>query len=172
MIAQGQGGFEMKVKYCFLVGFALFGMKISDLFAIDQILYFKVPTVSALSLSGNVNFPDFATPIPGQNFAPLTDSSTTYSLSLNGLVAGKKITGRLAAAAPAGVGVSATLAAPNGASNYPATILTTTDQTLVFGIGNGLFSSQGITYKLSADMATTPSQSFSVTVTYTLLSGT
>ncbi len=162
----------MKMRYSFIIGFALLGLKISNLFAIDQILYFKVPTVSALSLSGNVNFPDFAIPIPGQNFAPLIDSSTTYNLSLNGLTMGKKITGRPAAAAPPGVGVSATLAAPAGASNNSATVLTTTDQTLVSGIGNGLFSSQSITYKLSADMATTPSQSFSVTVTYTLVSGT
>lgn len=162
----------MRIRNCSILALVFLGLQIASLHAVDQILYFKVPTVNALNISGNVNFPDFATPTPGQNFAPLIDNSSTYNLSLNGSVGVKKITGRLAAAAPAGVGVCTTLAPPNGASNNPATALTTTDQTLVSGIGSGLFSSLGITYKLSADISTTPAQSFSVTVTYTLVGGT
>ena len=152
--------------------FALLFALIPELQAVDQILNFKVPTVSALGISGNVNFPDFATPFPGQNFANLTDSSTSYSVSLNGVLGATKITGKLAAAAPAGVKVCVTLAPPAGATNAPATFLTTSDQTLVTGLGKGLFSAQSIAYQLSADLATTPAQSFSITVTYTLVGGT
>lgn len=163
---------SMKKKILLLIAVIFLSLSRLELSAVDQILYFKVPSVSGLGISGNVNFPDFTAPTPGQNFAQLTDSSTTYSLNLNSGVGTRKITGKLAAAAPVGVKVNVTLAPPSGATNAPATALTTSDQTLVSGIGNGLYSSQGITYQLSADMANTPAQAFSVTVTYTLVGGT
>ncbi len=145
-------------------------LQASALMGVDQTLNYTVPAVSSLSLSGDVTFPEFDMPAPGENFAPVSDSSSTYSLSANSTAgANSTITAKLGADVPAGMEVSVALAAPTGATSASQTVLTTSDQTLVSGIGSGITAAEAITYSLSADLASTPPGASTVVVTYTLV---
>lgn len=140
------------------------------LIGVDQTLNYTVPAVSSLTLSGDVTFPEFATPAPGENFAPVTDSSSSYSLSANSSGgANSTISAKLSAAAPSGLEVAVTLAAPTGATSASETTLSTSDQTLVSEIGSGSSLDQAITYSIKADLASTPPGASTVVVTYTLV---
>lgn len=134
-------------------------------------LTYTVPTVTTMSVSGNVSFGTFATPAAGANFAPLSDNTTNYSLTNNaGSSANTKITGQIGAALPTGMSLTAQLAPPTGGTSSGVTTLTTTAVNLVTNIGHVVSNNNVITYSLGADITqAAPANSSSITVTYTLV---
>lgn len=138
---------------------------------LSSTLTYSVPTITAMSVSGNVNFAAFTTPAAGSNFAPVTDSSTNYSLTNNaGSAANTRITGQIGAALPTGMSLSAQLAAPTGATSAGVVALSTTAQILVTGIGHLVSNNNTITYSLGADISqASPASSATITTTYTLI---
>lgn len=136
-----------------------------------QTVTYNVPTVSVLTISGDVTFPNFTAPAGGQNFTSVISTSSTYSVSNNGGINSKKILAHLQSAMPTGLTLLATLTAPAGADSISNVTMTTSDQNLVTGIDNGAFSANQIKYTLSADVTQAQVASGqTLSVTYTLLS--
>lgn len=132
-------------------------------------LTYTVPAVSVLTVSGNVTFPAFGTPVAGSDFTGLTDASTTYSVTNNAGAASRKVTVQLGAALPSGVGLSGTLAAPTGATSAGVTSISSTSAVaVVTAIGNGAYPNNTITYNLVASVATAAVATATLALTYTL----
>jgi hypothetical protein len=81
----------------------------------------------------------------------------------------KQITAQLNANMPAGTTLTATLAAPAGATSVGAIALTTTAQALVINIPRGIIATHSITYQFSATAAAGVIPNTSRTVTLTLI---
>ena len=93
-----------------------------------------------------------STAVAGNPPTAVIDASTTYKIVATGAAHG--VTGQLTTALPAGVTLTATLAACGGGTSYGPIALTTVAQNLVHGItttGSGCTAT--ITYQLSATVA-------------------
>lgn len=104
----------------------------------------------------------------GQQPTPVTNATTTYTVTT--LLGGtKKITASLNAAMPANVTLTATFAAPAGATSTGPVNLDMTTRDLVTNFSNIFNSTNGITYKVSATVlaGVVPIQSRTVTLTIT-----
>lgn len=164
-------GNHMNIKKLLICTAGLIAVQAGGLMAVDQTLNFTVPAVSSMGVSGDVTFAALASPAPGSNFTAVTDSSTSYSLSLNGQST-TSISAKLSSALPDGLEVAVSLAAPSGsgATSAAKTVLTTSDQPVLSGLAGGVSSGNGITYDLTADMAKAPTGAVQTVVTYTLVS--
>jgi len=96
-------------------------------------------------------------------------ASATYDITTNDT--DRKITAQLDSDTPAGVTLSASLAAPSGATSAGAVPLTMTAQDVVTGINTVSASGLGVTYTLSATAAAGVLPSATRTVTYTIIAG-
>ena len=128
-----------------------------------------VPSLKAqfLSVSGSPGTLVVSSALAGSPLNPATDGSTTYFLLYLGATT-QKITAQLNTPMPAGVTLTATLAAPPGASSLGPTDLDASARTVVTGIGITL-AVRSISYQLSATPAAgvVPLQSRTVTLTLT-----
>lgn len=132
-------------------------------------LTYTVPSVSVLTVSGNVTFGTFATPAAGSDFSSLSDSSTYYNVTNNAGSTSRKVTVQLGAALPSGISLSASCNAPTGAtSSGTTTVPSASAAPVVTAIGNGAFSNNTITYNIFAAVATASVATATLALTYTL----
>lgn len=132
-----------------------------------QTVTYEVAAINELSVSGNPGALTVSTATAGSAPNAVSDASTTYAITTN--ETGRKITGAIDTAMPAGVTLTATLAAPTGGTSAGAVTLTATAADLVTGIATLNESAKIITYGLSATSAAgvVPSASKVVTLTIT-----
>jgi hypothetical protein len=107
-------------------------------------------------------------PAAGAQPSSVTDASTSYRLT-SFLAPQKKITAQLNALMPAGMTLAATFAAAGGGTSNGSVVLNTTARDMVINIGTALFSTNAITYVLSATVAAGVVASQSRTVTLTIV---
>lgn len=135
----------------------------------SQTVTIQVSGVNEMSVSGNPGALTVSTATAGSQPDAATDSSTSYNITTNGT--GKKITGALNSAMPAGTTLSLALTAPAGGASSGAVNLTTSTQNLVTGISQVASSGHGITYSFGATVAAGEIASTTRTVTLTLTDG-
>lgn len=136
--------------------------------AVDQTLFAKVPQVSVLAISGDIEFEDLIPQQEGQSIAIVEDATSSYSVSNNATSSGK-ITAKLANA-PRGLTIFATLMPPSGAVGRQLVQLSSSDQILVSELGKGYFSGNAIHYRVVADLdAVSALANFNALITYTLI---
>ncbi len=135
----------------------------------NQTVTIQVSAINEVSVSGNPGALTVDSATAGSQPTAATDSGTSYSITTNGT--GKKITGALNSAMPAGTTLSVNLVAPSGGTSAGAVNLTTSTQNLVTGISQVASSGHGITYSLSATVAAGEIASTTRIVTLTLTDG-
>lgn len=109
------------------------------------------------------------TAVPGEAPTPVTDSSTSYSISTNGTL--KKITVVLDQATPPETILRIRLAAPAGASSLGDITLTTTPTDAVSGLGKKKGTNLMITYTLSVQTTGMFTPTTTRRVTFTVVDG-
>lgn len=134
-----------------------------------QTVTYEVTAINELSVSGDPAALTVSTATAGSAPNSVSDASTTYAITTN--ETSRKITGAINTAMPAGVTLSANLAAPTGATSAGAVALTGTAQDLVTGISTLNESGKTITYSLSATSAAGVVPSATKTVTLTITAG-
>ena len=132
-----------------------------------QLVTFAVSAINELAVSGNPGALTVSTATAGSAPNAVTDSSTSYSITTN--ETDRKITGSIETNMPDGVILSATLAAPTGATSSGKKALSTVATELVTGISTLNETGKPITYELSATSAAgvVPSATRTVTLTIT-----
>ncbi len=130
---------------------------------------FEVQSVDVIGVSGDPAKLTIVAGNPGEAPAPVTDNSTTWSVTTNG--SARKVTGEIDSAMPTGVTLEVALAAPTGATSVGNVTLTNLAADLVTGITGLDESGLGVTYTLSATLAAGAVAENTRTVTYTILSG-
>ena len=120
---------------------------------------------SSVRVSGSPGKLEVQGSVAGATPTPDSDNSSTYTVA--NIFGSKKVTAQLNAAMPSGVTLSATFAAPSGATSIPNVFLDATARDVVTGIGFTLGTTKTITYTLSATPAAgvVPAQSRTVTLT-------
>jgi hypothetical protein len=132
-----------------------------------QTVTYEVAAINELSVSAATAALTVSTATAGSAPDAVSDATTTYAITTN--ETGRKITGAIDTAMPAGVTLTANLAAPTGGTSAGAVTLTATAADLVTGIATLNESAKIITYGLSATSAAgvVPSASKVVTLTIT-----
>lgn len=125
----------------------------------------RVAGAQFLSVSGNPAPLRVQTATAGSLPLPVADNSTTYTV-INFSFQTRKIIAQINQPMPAGVTLTANLAAPGGATSLGPVALTTTPRDVVTGIGFAI-TSRSIAYQLSATLAAgvVPVQTRTVTLT-------
>ena len=134
-----------------------------------QTVTYAVSAINEISVSGNPAALTVSTATAGSAPNSVSDATTTYAITTNGT--GKKITGAINTAMPAGVTLTVNLTAPTGGTSAGATSLGTSASDLVTGITTLNESGKTITYSLSATSAAGVVSSASKTVTLTVADG-
>lgn len=141
---------------------------LGKLFAVDQILFAKVPQVSVLSISKDIVFGDLVPHQDGSTISIVEDATSYYSIT-NNVGSSGKITARLTNS-PKGLSIFATLTPPPGAVGQQSILLSQADQDLVSGLGKGCFSENRIHYRVIADLeAVSALANFNTLISYTLI---
>ena len=141
----------------------------SSLLAADsaqQTVTYEVSAINELSVSSPTVSLTVNAATAGSAPTEASDATTSYAITTN--ESARKITGSLNSDMPAGVVLSASLAAPTGAASVGAVDLSTADEDLVTGISKLNESGKTITYNLSATSAAGVVASASKTVTLTV----
>ena len=105
---------------------------------------------------------------PGSAPTPVTDATTTYSVTNNAGTDSKKITAAINTAMPTGVTLEVELAAPTGGTSAGKVSLSASAAPVVTGIDNVSETGKTITYTLSATAAAGKVLSAEKTVTFTI----
>ncbi len=123
-----------------------------------------------ISVSGNPGLLRISAAVAGSQPTAVTNATTTYTVTTPGGGGNPTflVTMRLNANTPAGVTLTATLAAPSGATSAGAVALDVTARNVVTGIRKNSTSTQSITYTLSATAAAGVVAYSSRTVTLTV----
>lgn len=122
-----------------------------------------------LSVSGNPGLLRISTAIAGSEPIAVTNASTTYTVVTGNPNRVHKITARLDAPTPVGVTLTASLAAPAGASSLGPVALDGTARDVVIDIPRRTTATQAITYTLSATVAAGVIPNSTRTVTLTII---
>ena len=127
--------------------------------------------IDAINQIGFVGSPSLVvnTAMAGSNPAA-ANAAATWAVTTN--QTGSKVTASIASNMPAGLTLSANLAAPAGAASGGALALSTTAVDLVTGITKVAQSALAVSYTLAATAAAGVVASTSRTVTYTITGGT
>ena len=129
----------------------------------SQQVSINVAEIAVISVTGNVSM-TISSATAGQTPDAATASSS-YSMTTNG--SNKKITAELDVAMPTGLTLSATMAAPSGASSAGQQALTATAVNLVTGITKVRSSGLSLNYEARSTVDASP-DNYSRTVTYTI----
>jgi hypothetical protein len=132
-----------------------------------QMVTYQVEAINELSVSGNPEALIINAAVAGAAPTSVNNDATTYAITTN--ETGRKITGAIGTAMPAGVTLTANLTAPTGGSSTGAVTLTTVAQDLVTGISTLNESGKGITFDLSATSAAGVVASANTTLTLTII---
>jgi hypothetical protein len=132
-----------------------------------QTVSYEVTAVNEISVAGAPSLVINA----GTAGSGLTSATAggTYAITTN--EANRKITAEIDSNMPSGVTLSASLAAPAGATSTGAVSLSTTAQDVVTGVSNVSASGLSISYGLSATVAAGVVAADNKTVTYTITAG-
>jgi hypothetical protein len=134
-----------------------------------QTVTYEVAAINELSVSAATASLTVNAATAGGAPNAVTHATTTYAITTN--ESNRKITGALNSNMPSGVTLSATLAAPTGATSGGKMSLSTTAADLVTGISTLNESGKTITYELSATAAAGVVPSATKTVTLTITAG-
>lgn len=134
-----------------------------------QTVTYEVTAINELGVSGNPGALVVNAAVAGSAPTEVTDASTTYAITTN--ESNRKITGAINTAMPAGVTLTANLAAPTGGTSAGALALTAIAQDFVTGISTLNETGKVITYGLSATSAAGVVPSATKTVTITIAAG-
>jgi hypothetical protein len=129
----------------------------------------RVATAQTLSVSGNPGLLRVSTAVAGSQPTPVANNTTTYTVTTPAPNRTYKIVARLSTPMPAGITVTATFAAPTGATSLGAVALTNVDQDVVINIPRNTNSTLSITYSLSPNASGGVIALNSRTVTLTLV---
>ncbi|MEX2178910.1 MAG: hypothetical protein WD801_09385 [Gemmatimonadaceae bacterium] len=132
-----------------------------------QDVTFQVDAINQIAFAGSPSI-SITTAVAGS--APTAEqASGTWAVTTNGT--SMKITAQINSAMPAGLTLTANLAAPTGGSSAGATTLSTTAADVVTAISGKAESGLNVTYELTAALSSGVVSSQSRTVTYTITSG-
>jgi hypothetical protein len=134
-----------------------------------QVVTYEVQAINDLTVSAGTASLVVSSGTAGSAPNVATDATTTYAVTTN--ESNRRITGAINTPMPAGVTLSATLAAPSGGSSVGKVELTTTDSDLVTGISTLSQSGLGISYELAATSAAGVVPAATKTVTLTITAG-
>jgi hypothetical protein len=130
----------------------------------EQTMSITVDSINEISVSGAVTL-HITTATPGQAPTPVTDATTTYSITTN--QGGMKITARIDSAMPSGMALNLTATATTGGSSTGKKSLTTADQDVVTGVGQ-VSETKALSYELTATAAAGTLAATTRTVTFTI----
>ncbi|OJU80003.1 MAG: hypothetical protein BGO10_06850 [Chlamydia sp. 32-24] len=132
-------------------------------------ILFTMSGFADITISGNPPPLTISTAIAGSNPTPVTNATTTYTVT-NLILSGARITGQLNVAMPTNVTLSLQLQAPSGGTSQGLVALSTTAQNLVTNIPIiALASNLTCTYRLAATAAALPATNLTVIITLTQL---
>ena len=139
--------------------------------AFSALLLARSATAAAqtIAISGSPASFRVTTAVAGSNPQPLSNSTTTYTVTTANPNHTYKVTAQLNANMPTGTTLSATFAAPPGATSSGAVALDITARDVVTAIPRNSNSTQGITYTFAATAAAGVIPSTSRTVTLTII---
>jgi hypothetical protein len=132
----------------------------------NQTVTYQVEAINELSVSGNPGALTVNAAVAGSAPTAVSDATSSYAITTNETA--RKITGAIDTAMPAGVTLTANLAAPAGGSSAGAVALTSTAADLVTGISTLHETAKSITYGLSVTSAAGVVPSATKTVTFTI----
>jgi hypothetical protein len=135
----------------------------------DQTVTYEVAAINELSVSAATADLIIDAAVAGSAPTSATNVTTTYAITTN--ETNRKITGAINTAMPAGVTLTANLAAPTEGTSIGAVALTATAADLVTGISTLNESGKVITYGLSATSAAGVVAEATKTVTLTITAG-
>jgi hypothetical protein len=122
-----------------------------------------------VNVSGNPGLLRISTAIAGSEPIAVSNSGTTYTVTTGNPNRPHKIMARLSAPMPVGLTLTASLAAPPGATSLGPIALDAIDRDVVLDIPRRTTATQAITYALSATVAAGVIPNSSRTVTLTLV---
>ena len=148
----------------FLAGFS----SVASAQTANQTVTFQVDAINQIAFAGS---PSLTINTATAGSAPTAaTANVTWAVTTN--QTGAKITASIGSAMPAGLTLTANLAAPTGGSSAGAQSLSTTAVDLVTGITKLAEGGLGVEYSLSATPAAGVVASTTRTVTYTITGGT
>jgi hypothetical protein len=120
-----------------------------------------------LAVSGSPGLLRISSAVAGSQPISVSNATTTYTVVTPPANRLYNVTARLNAAMPAGVTLTATLAAPAGATSLGPVALDATARNVVTGVTRNTNATQGITYQLNATVlaGVVPNSSRTVTLT-------
>lgn len=133
-----------------------------------QTVTFQVDAINQITVSGSPSLLINAA-VAGNAPTSVTTTGATWAITTN--QSNAKVTASIASAMPTGLTLSATLAAPAGATSTGAKALGTSGVDLVTGITKLNASGLGLTYSLDATAAAGVVSSASRVVTFTITGG-
>jgi hypothetical protein len=110
----------------------------------------RLVMAQSIVVSGNPAALRITAAIAGSQPTSVSNGSTTYTVVTLNPNKTYKITGQINAAMPTGLTLTASLAAPTGATSLGPVALDITARDLVTGIGRNITATRSITYQLSA----------------------
>jgi len=134
-----------------------------------QTVTFAVNAINQIAFTGAPSL-TIITAVAGSAPTSVTDATSTWAVTTN--QTGAKITASIAAAMPTGLTLSASLAAPAGATSAGFVALSTTAVDVVTVITKLAQGSLGVSYRLAATAAAGVVASDTRLVTYTITGGT
>ena len=135
----------------------------------NQTVTYEVTAINELAVSAPTASLTVNSATAGSAPNAATDNSTSYAITTN--ESNRKITGSINSNMASGLTLSATLAAPTGATSAGKQALSTTPVDLVTGISLLNESGKGISYELAATSAAGVVSSATKTVTLTITAG-
>jgi hypothetical protein len=122
-----------------------------------------------LTVSGNPGLLQITSAVAGSQPTAVSNAATTYTVTTPTANKTYRITAQLNANMPAGVTLTATLAAPPSGTSSGAVTLTTAAQNVVTGIPKNTNAARGITYQLNGNVSAGVIASTNRMVTFTLV---
>ena len=130
----------------------------------------RVAAAQTLTNSGNPAKLQITSAIAGSQPTSVSDATRTYTVVTASPNRTYRITAQLNTNMPAGVTLTATLAAPPSATSVGAVALDVTARNVVTGIPRNTNATRSITYQLSATVAAGVIPASTRTVTFTIVS--
>ncbi|KAA6183051.1 hypothetical protein F2Q65_16655 [Thiohalocapsa marina] len=134
----------------------------------DQTVTYTVPEMADIVISGSPGAMTITAPAAGADPAPVTDATTSWSVTSNAGTDAKKLTAALDADMATGLTLKVTVTAPDGAASSQQT-LTAAGVDVVTGIDSVSETGLGIEYELTATVEAAAATSVEKTVTFTLV---
>ena len=127
--------------------------RIASLFAVLLLIIGGPAAAQTMAVSGNPGALHITTAVPGSQPTSVSNNTTTYTVTTPNANKTYRITAQINANMPVGVTLTATFAAPAGATSVGPVALDVTARNVVTGVPKSTNSTQSITYQLSGTAA-------------------